>query len=91
MVKSYFRYVQEACFGVVASPGSNALVDKKGRLAVAPALESAIVWNIKTGVPLCVCKAEGATEVVCLAQSRKGKVFATGYVRVTAALVPPLD
>jgi U3 small nucleolar RNA-associated protein 12 len=48
MVKAYLRYEPAAAFGVIAS-AANVVYDADGRFLVTPALESALVWNVKQG------------------------------------------
>jgi U3 small nucleolar RNA-associated protein 12 len=50
MVKAYLRYEALASFGVVASTLSNICYDKTGKLAIAPALEEVLVWDLRKGV-----------------------------------------
>ena len=50
MVKAYLRYVQEASWGVVVSGGGQVAIDSTGRLAIAPALNAVLVWDIKKQV-----------------------------------------
>jgi U3 small nucleolar RNA-associated protein 12 len=49
MVKSYLRYEARRPFGVVASATAQCLFDASGRLAIVPALENVLVWNLRTG------------------------------------------
>ena len=55
LTKQYLRYVSGDCFGVICSRKTRTLLLEKGRkgnkrlLAVSPALENVIVWDIKTG------------------------------------------
>ena len=51
MVKSYLRYSEGACLGVVCS-GSAVEYDASGDHAIVAALSSVIVWNLRTGVKL---------------------------------------
>lgn len=50
MVKSYLRFEPWKTLGVVASPSSNAVLSGEGKLAVAPALEDVILWDLKKGL-----------------------------------------
>lgn len=50
MVKAYLRYEALASFGVVTSTLSNICYDKTGKLAIAPALEEVLVWDLRKGV-----------------------------------------
>ena len=55
LTKQYLRYVSGDCFGVICSRKTKALLFKRGGkenkslLAVSPALENVIVWDVKTG------------------------------------------
>jgi U3 small nucleolar RNA-associated protein 12 len=50
MVKSYQRYEQTASFGIINSFESNAVYDSDGMIAVTPALEDVVLWDIRKGV-----------------------------------------
>lgn len=50
MVKAYLRYEALASFGVVTSTLSNICYDKTGKLAITPALEEVLVWDLRKGV-----------------------------------------
>ena len=50
MVKAYLRYEPAGSFGVVASTEANTLYDSTGRLAVTPALEDVVLWDLKKGI-----------------------------------------
>jgi U3 small nucleolar RNA-associated protein 12 len=60
MVKAYLRYEALASFGVVASTLSNICYDDKGKLAITPALEEVLIWDLRKGVQVkskkCICK-----------------------------------
>ena len=84
MVKAYLRYVQEASWGVIVSSGGHVAVDPTGKLAIAPALDTVVVWNIKTQsvvrrlVP--AGNARAATpEVTALALGGDGETLAVGH------------
>lgn len=49
MVKAYLRYEPLATFGVIASTQSNIVCDHTGKIAVTPALEEVILWDLKKG------------------------------------------
>lgn len=49
MLKSYLRYEQRDCFGVIASPGGNAVFDATGNMTICPALQDVIVWHLRRG------------------------------------------
>lgn len=49
MVKAYLRYEPTASFGVINSTLSNIIYDATGKLAIAPALEQVILWDLKKG------------------------------------------
>ena len=50
MVKAYLRYEALASFGVIASTLANIIYDHTGKIAIAPALEEVILWDLKKGV-----------------------------------------
>ena len=79
MVQSYLRYEKDASFGVIASPSGNVLYDKTGTLAIVPALENVIVWNIKQGTQVHVLKGS-SSQVSALKLSPDGSSVAVGYV-----------
>jgi U3 small nucleolar RNA-associated protein 12 len=47
MVKLYLRYKQLDTFGVINSGNSNIVYDRQGKLAICPALEDVVVWDLK--------------------------------------------
>ncbi|CAJ0919354.1 3716_t:CDS:10 [Entrophospora sp. SA101] len=47
MVKSYLRYEPYKTFGIIASSLSNSVLSKDGKLAITPALEDVVIWDIK--------------------------------------------
>ena len=49
MVKAYLRYEPLATFGVIASTLANVLYDQTGKIAIAPALEEVVLWDLKKG------------------------------------------
>ena len=49
MVKAYLRYEPLANFGVIASTQSNITYDHTGKLAITPALEDVLLWDLKKG------------------------------------------
>ena len=50
MVKLYLRYEPTLTFGVISSGNGNAIYDSEGKLALTPALEDVVIWNIKQGI-----------------------------------------
>lgn len=46
MVRSYLRHEPTQAFGLIASSAANCAFD--GKLAVVPALEDVLVWEVKT-------------------------------------------
>jgi U3 small nucleolar RNA-associated protein 12 len=80
MVKSYLRYEPRAVHGLIASPGANVAFDASGKRALAPALESLAVWNLKQGTLESLLKADGVrAEVTAVAPSPDGQTVAVGY------------
>lgn len=57
MVKAYLRYEAQATFGVIASSTANIVYDHTGKIAIAPALEEVILWDLKKGVEVFTFKA----------------------------------
>ncbi|KAJ3313416.1 hypothetical protein HDU76_002636 [Blyttiomyces sp. JEL0837] len=80
MVKLYLRYRHASSFGVIASGASNSVFDKEGKLAVCPALEDVIVWDVKRAVEVARWHDDdNKAEVTCIARSPDGDTFAIGY------------
>ncbi|CAM0136951.1 beta transducin [Umbelopsis sp. WA50703] len=80
MVKAYLRYEPSQTFGVINSTGSNIIYDHEGKLAIAPALEEVIVWDIKKGTQIGKWKdLSNRSEVTCIARSPNNYDFAVGY------------
>ncbi|TPX36245.1 hypothetical protein SmJEL517_g01588 [Synchytrium microbalum] len=79
-MRAYDRYRPAGVYGVISSPNSNALFDGEGKLAICPALEDVIVWNVKQGIPVARWHDEdNRTEVTCISKSPKTPTFAVGY------------
>lgn len=79
MVKAYLRYEPSQTFGVINSTGSNIIYDHEGKLAIAPALEEVIVWDIKKGTQIGKWKdSSNRAEVTCIARSPNNYDFAVG-------------
>ncbi|KAL7317236.1 beta transducin [Mucor circinelloides] len=80
MVKAYLRYEALASFGVIASTLANIIYDHTGKIAIAPALEEVILWDLKKGVEVGRWREFGnKSEVTCIAKSPNNKDFAVGY------------
>ncbi|KAI9320448.1 WD40-repeat-containing domain protein [Dichotomocladium elegans] len=80
MVKAYLRYEPAASFGVVTSTQSNILYDSTGKLAIAPALEQVITWDLKKGTKVAEWKESNNTaEVTAIARSPNNRDYAVGY------------
>ncbi|KAI9595716.1 WD40-repeat-containing domain protein [Syncephalis fuscata] len=80
MVKAYLRYEQTSSFGVITSGLSNAVYDATGKLAIAPALEDVIVWDLKKGIQAERWHdSDNKAQVSCIARSPNNKDFAVGY------------
>ena len=84
MVKAYLRYVEQSCWGLITTGGAQVLPDPTGRYAIAPALESVLIWSIKTGELVRRLRPEvgmhqRAAEVTALALSADGDTLAVGY------------
>lgn len=90
IVRSYLRYAPSATFGLVASPRGNALLDWSGRIAIVPALECLLLWDVRRGTLEATLRppalAAGTAdvdsqqhEVACLARSPNGRNIAAGH------------
>lgn len=83
MVKSYLRYELEDSFGVIVSPTGNILYDVSGTLAIVPALESIVIWNIRQGIKVHVLtpglSSLKKSQITSLALSPEGDMIAAGY------------
>lgn len=67
-------------FGVIASPGGNAVFAAGGALCLTPALESVAVWNVKQAVLVSLLRAEhNSAQVTALAASPDERHVAAGY------------
>lgn len=79
MVKAYLRYEAQATFGVIASSTANIVYDSTGKIAIAPALEEVILWDLKKGVEVGKWRESGnKSEVTCIAPSPNKKDYAVG-------------
>ncbi|KAI8086699.1 quinon protein alcohol dehydrogenase-like superfamily [Halteromyces radiatus] len=80
MVKAYLRYEALASFGIISSTQSNICYDDKGKLAIAPALEEVLVWDLRKGVQVGKWHEYGnKAAVTCICKSPNGKDYAVGY------------
>ncbi|KAI7888858.1 WD40-repeat-containing domain protein [Mucor mucedo] len=80
MVKAYLRYEAQATFGIIASSTANIVYDPTGKIAIAPALEEVILWDLKKGVEVGKWRESGnKSEVTCIAASPNKKDYAVGY------------
>ncbi|KAI8073910.1 hypothetical protein BC940DRAFT_343481 [Gongronella butleri] len=80
MVKAYLRYEPLASFGVINSTSSTICYDDTGKLAITPALEAVIVWDLRRGVEVARWHEFGNKAAVTgLAKSTNGKDYAVGY------------
>jgi len=80
MVKSYLRYSEAACLGVVCSGSANVEFDRRGEHAIAAALSSVVLWNLRTGARAkTLGEAQLRAEVTALRRSPDGKAVAAGY------------
>lgn len=80
MVKAYLRYEQSSTFGVIASNTANTAYDASGKLAIAPALEDVVLWDLKKGTQTARWHEDGNTaEVTCIAGSPNQTDYAVGY------------
>lgn len=55
MVKAYLRYEAQATFGVITSSTANTVYDHSGKIAITPALEEVLLWDLKKGVEVLTC------------------------------------
>ena len=91
MVKAYLRYVQEASWGVIVSGGGQVVVDPTGKLAITPALDTVLVWDIKTQAIVHRLVPPGgrpgeSSEVTALALASDGETLAAGHANGTIHL-----
>lgn len=49
MVKSYLRYQQTACFGVINSVQCPVIYDWIGKHAITAGLDAVLAWNLRQG------------------------------------------
>lgn len=77
MLKSYLSYALQHTFGVVFSPKNSILFDRTGKLAIAPALEHVVVWNVKLGTQVQRLVADDG-EVECMELGPDGYTLAVG-------------
>ncbi|KAI8871592.1 Utp12-domain-containing protein [Ramicandelaber brevisporus] len=86
-MRSYLRYVARSAFGVVASHDARAVFDSTGKIAVSPALQDVILWDVKRGVqvtdrwrdPSIDPSGNKHPEVSCIARNHDGTLYAVGY------------
>eukprot|EP00941_MAST-03F_sp_MAST-3F-sp1_P004557 g4557.t1 len=67
--KTYLRYSLKNTFGVISSSTGNILTSHDGSLAIVPALQDVIVWNLKTEQRVHKLSSEDGGPVTSLAQS----------------------
>ncbi|KAL7749168.1 beta transducin [Sorochytrium milnesiophthora] len=80
MVKAYLRYVHQNTIGVIASTSSNLVADHTGALAVAPANDDVLAWDVKQAhVARRWHDVDNKSEVTCIARSPIEGTFAAGY------------
>ncbi|KAI9266512.1 WD40-repeat-containing domain protein [Phascolomyces articulosus] len=80
MVKAYLRYEPLAGFGVIASTQSNITYDHTGKLAITPALEDVLLWDLKKGTQVGQWKESGNNaQVTSIAKSPNNRDYAVGY------------
>jgi U3 small nucleolar RNA-associated protein 12 len=78
MVKSYLRYSESACLGVVCS--GPVVYDRTGERAIVAALSAVLVWNLRTGEKLLTLHSDDIrAEVTALRRSPDGASVAAGY------------
>ncbi|KAG9299604.1 hypothetical protein G9A89_020775 [Geosiphon pyriformis] len=80
MVKSYFRYEPLKTFGVISSWLSNIVYDVTGKLAISPALEDVVIWDLKRGIETARWHdMDNKSEVTFIEKSSNNVDFAVGY------------
>lgn len=80
MVKSYLRYSEGACLGLVCSAGSNVEFDSRGEHGIVAALSSIILWNLRTGARYkTLGERHLRAEVTAVRRSPDGKSIGAGY------------
>ena len=79
MVKSYLRYSEGACLGIVCS-GSAVDFDSSGQQALVAALSSVILWNLRTGAKIRTFRDPNTqAEVTAICRSPDSQSVAAGY------------
>ncbi|KAI8840197.1 quinon protein alcohol dehydrogenase-like superfamily [Chytriomyces cf. hyalinus JEL632] len=80
MPKLYLKYKQAASLGVITSSSSPVCYSRDGKYAVAPALETVGVWDIRKGELIATWEdVDNSSEVTCIDRSPNGEKFAVGY------------
>ncbi|CAG8442083.1 2687_t:CDS:10 [Ambispora gerdemannii] len=80
MVKSYLRYEPLKTFGIISSWLSNIIYDATGKLAISPALEDVVIWDLKKGIKIgCWHDADNKSEVTVIQKSPNKVDYAVGY------------
>ena len=76
MVKAYLRYEPLATFGVIASTQSNIVYDHTGKVAITPALEEVILWDLKKGTEVRTKKGSVKQVILMCVRLQGGKNLA---------------
>ncbi|CAG8512706.1 7541_t:CDS:10 [Ambispora leptoticha] len=88
MVKSYLRYEPLKTFGIISSWLSNIVYDDTGKLAISPALEDVIVWDLKKGIKIgCWHDADNKSEVTVIQKSPNKVDYAVGIWNIKSSML----
>jgi len=79
MVRSYFRYSEEASWGVVVSGAGHIVAQSDGRVALSPMLEDVCAWSVRHGGIERRLRPAVASEATALELSPSGELLAVGY------------
>ncbi|CAG8537832.1 10629_t:CDS:10 [Paraglomus brasilianum] len=80
MGKSYLRYEPLKTLGIICSSSSNTIYDASGKLAVSPALEDIIIWDLKKGIQISkLHNADNESAVTSILRSPNNQDYAVGY------------
>ncbi|TPX38895.1 hypothetical protein SeMB42_g01549 [Synchytrium endobioticum] len=78
-MRAYDRYRAAGVYGIITS-NANAAFDAEGKLAICPALEDVILWNVRQGQPIARWHDEdNHSEATSICKSPNNTTFAVGY------------
>ena len=80
MVKSYLRYAPSEPFGLISTSTSNLVLDSTCKLAICPALNDVVVWNLKQGTLVGRWHdSDNKSQVSFIVRAPKKDIYAVGY------------